>query len=259
MIIGLLGNLGRGKTLAMTFILHLLKEETSINHIVTNYHTDITTDKIKSPQEFDDTSKDMKDRNEQGIYGIDEIWAWMDSRESMENDTMSNVVINSRKRGCITVYTTQGLHQVDKRLSDNTDFLGICHHYEAVETDYDVDVVKVKIFYKTELGEWIHVNTFVIDAEAYYNTYDTDEEIAKNSIKGEHGELISKKIMQKESGNYSTKKALTADLVVENGFSENKAEKITEYVFNNADGSNSTREERKKDGKDRDVQKKLFE
>lgn len=225
MIVGLLGNPGRGKTLSLTFLMYYLKAHTKIDKIVTNYMTDITTDMVESPQELEETTKHFKEYGIVALYGLDELWAWMDSRESQDNQLMTNIILNSRKRGAIIGYTTQSIGQVDKRLRENTDFLGFCNHYDAHETDYGHDVVVVELYYNNEMDEWVKVRELVIDASEYYGTYDTWEEIATTKERDEVEGVIQDVKEKFKSEVFKSKKDAVAFLTQNKGFSVAKADR----------------------------------
>lgn len=222
MIIGLVGNLGRGKTLGMTMLGHYLYYETQYDNVVTNYRTDLTTDYIENPVEFDDISQ-----NTEGIYLLDEIWAWADSRKSQENDLMNEVVINSRKRGCLVIYTVQSLDMVDKRLRNNTDYFGICRHYEDVEVGRTHDVAQILLFD----DEGLPVNKFTYNAETYYGTYDTDEEVATKSSTNMYSEHLDEAVEGFKAEKFENKKEVKSYLRLEHDLSKSKADDIATEAF----------------------------
>lgn len=222
MIIGLVGNLGRGKTLGMTMLGHYLYYETHYDRVASNYSTDLTTDYMENPVQFDDISQ-----NVEGIYLLDEIWAWADSRKSQENDLMNEVVINSRKRGCVIIYTVQSLDMVDKRLRNNTDYFGICRHYDAAEVGRSHDVAQIQLF--NDVGE--RVNKFTYNAETYYGTYDTTEEVATKSEGDMYKDLIREHKKDVKAGKFEKKNELESHLKLQHDLSRAKASDVTNEVF----------------------------
>lgn len=218
MIIGLLGNLGRGKTLTMTFLLAKFKYETKIDNVVTNYETDFTTHQIKNEKELDEISQ--RDDFE-AIYGLDEIWAWMNARETQENFNMVEFVLNSRKRGGIIIYSTQSDRQVDPILVDNTDYLSVPYHRKKEETNYDYDIVEI-LFIEKET--YSIVNRYVINAEMYYNTYDTSEEISSVADTDKYDDLMVEIGLGIMNGSYKSITEIAGYLTLNNKIdSENKA------------------------------------
>lgn len=222
MIIGLVGNLGRGKTLGMTMLGHHLYYETRYDSVVTNYRTDLTTDYIENPVEFDNVSQ-----NTDGIYLLDEIWAWADSRKSQENDIMNEVVINSRKRGCLVIYTVQSLDMVDKRLRKNTDYFGICRHYENTEVGRRHDVAQILLYN----DDGIPVNEFTYNAETYYGTYNTDEEVATKSSTNMYSEYIEEAYEGYKDERFENKKEVKSYLRLEHDLSKSKSDDIATEAY----------------------------
>ena len=62
-----------------------------------------------------------------GFLSLDELWLWLDSRESVRNRNkfMSDLLIKLRKRNLDLAYTAQHFGQVDKRLRNITNFLAV--------------------------------------------------------------------------------------------------------------------------------------
>lgn len=225
MILGALGNLGRGKTLSMTFLIEYFLEETKIDYVVTNYETDFTTHYVTSETELEEISN-REDFT--AIYGLDELWVWMNSRKAQENFDMTDFVINSRKRGALILYTVQNTRQIDPILVDNTDYFIAPLHKEARETKYDHDIIEL-IILTNEPYEI--VNRFVVNAEAYYGVYDTSEEIAGQSTKEKHEKLFNKVKQQVKNGEFETKKEVKAYLSLNHSISQNKSAMIADEIF----------------------------
>lgn len=225
MIIGLLGNLGRGKTLTMVFLIGLLLEETRIDNVVTNFRTDFTTHQVSNPQELDNVSQ--RD-NFQAIYGLDEIWAWINARTAMENFDMIEFVLNSRKRGCVIIYTTQSDKQVDPILTDNTDYLAVPFHREDTETELNHDTVEI---YIVDKETYEVVNRMVVDAETFYGTYDTTEEVSTVSKSEQYEELIGEYRERVADEEFKYKKELVSHLHMKEDMSEADSVRITDMIF----------------------------
>lgn len=222
MIIGLAGNLGRGKTLGMTMLGHYFYYDTKYDRVVSNYQSDLTTDYIQNPVEFDD-----KSQNVEGIYLLDEIWAWIDSRKSGENELMNEVVINSRKRGCLMIYTVQSMDMIDKRLRNNTDYYGICRHYDSTEVGMPVDVAQIILFN----NDGRHVRTFTYKADTYYGTYDTQEEVATKSDADMYEELMEEHYKDVKAEKFEHKNELISHLSLKHDLSQSKSEDVANEVF----------------------------
>lgn len=231
MIVGLIGNLGEGKTVGMVFLIKLLLDETDINRVSSNFQLEYSDNYINNPQELDKRSKENKEEDRTEIYGLDEIWSWMNARESFDNDKMIDVVINIRKRSGIALYTTQNLFQVDRILRNNTDFICVCRHYEADKFGLEKDMAEIYIF-DNDLNL---VNRLRYCPEPLYGVYDTDEEIAGSSEKEEYEDLIKDKIAEVEAGEWTNKKDLHSELVVAEDINPTKADRLTTYIFNQVD------------------------
>lgn len=126
MIIGIIGKRGSGKTLTMAKeIAELVRKGRTV---YTNFHiskepfTKKQQERIKLvSDDFFKNYKDMKLYN-CGVF-LDEIYVYIDSRTSMSkrNKIMSYFFNQTRKRDVDLYYTTQFLHQVDRRLRSNTE------------------------------------------------------------------------------------------------------------------------------------------
>lgn len=236
MIVGILGNLGRGKTISMTFLIGYFLDKSRIDNVVTNYETDFTTHYVDNEKELDEMSR-KNDFN--AIYGLDEIWAWINSRQAMENFDMIEFVLNSRKRGAFIIYTTQKTTQVDPILVENTDYLIVPVHQEPFESDYDHDVVTI-YFLKNDNYEVVNKITF--NAEAYYGTYDTSEEVAGISDAEKFEDLIEDLIERVKSSEFESKKELKSYLQLHKDLSINKSEAVADDVFRRAKAQKSIEE-----------------
>lgn len=229
MIIGLAGNLGRGKTLGMTMLGHYFKIQTGLTHVVSNYETDITTNYVTNSNELEEMSK-----NVEGIYLLDEIWAWMSSRDAMKNDEMIDLVLNSRKRGCLIVYTVQNMKMADNILTDITDYYGVCSHYEGHEVGLEHDIAEIQLFN----GDGEPVKTFRYNAETYYGTYDTSEEISSQTDAEKYKDKIEMVIEKKNNNEFETKKEAWAFLELHTDLSHSKKDAIIDEAFRKAEKPN---------------------
>lgn len=238
MIIGLVGNLGRGKTLGMTMLGHVFQLETDLNQVVSNYETDITTDYVTNANELEKISQ-----NVEGIYLIDEIWAWMSSRDAMNNDEMIDLIINSRKRGCLIIYTVQNLKMADNILTDVTDYFGVCSHYESHEIGSDHDVAEVQLI--NQDGE--PVKNYKYNAETYYGTYDTGQEISSTDDAEKYSDVLEDvkngfendyfecSITEQEEQGFNTKKDAIGFLELNTDLSHSKKDAIVNEAYRTAD------------------------
>lgn len=224
MIMGAYGNLGHGKTLSIVVLGTLLKADCPDSHVVmSNFSTDIADFNVSNVRELNDFSKKYS-----GIQLLDELWAWADSRTSNENDQINDMILNSRKRDWIILYTTQKAHQIDKRIRENTDIALIPVHDEGVVTDtltiYMISTEKMEI-----------VNTIKIDVNDFYDLYDTDEEVSVKNKDNEYSDLKKKYIKDVEDGVISKKNVLQSKIYMENPHvSKSDSKMITNIIFHEA-------------------------
>lgn len=223
MIIGFIGNLGTGKTLSTVWLGEYLKENTNYNKVVSNFQVDYSNKIVSNPDELDAETK-----KSDAIVELDEIWAWMDARDSMNNETMTNIVLNSRKRGCLLIYTTQELRQADVRLRNNTDFIGVPKHVPSWDNKYGHDIIVLHILNK----KMEVVNSFVFNAELYYDTYDTTEEISTTSDSEAFDDLITDIQDKAKDGEFNSKKEAVSFLTMnKDAMSVSKAERIVDEAW----------------------------
>lgn len=217
MIVGFLGTMGNAKTLSTVFLANYWKEITDIKHVVANFNTEVANHYVASPKELDELTQQFKEDNKQAIYILDEVWAWMNSRKAAENDLMTEIVLNSRKRGGIIIWTSQRKGLVDVNLTENTDYLGATQHYEATFTGKDYDIAKIQLVKNSEPPKM--GRKFTYNAEPYYGLYDTDEEVATVSEAEQHESSMLDIMEQVISGSFKTKKEIVDYLSMNKIFS----------------------------------------
>lgn len=156
--------MGTGKTLFMTVRTkqHYDKGE----RIIANYG-------LRFPHEKADSKMLMQivesDANLQRcVLALTEVHVLLDSRESMKkrNKTLSYLILQTRKRQVYLFYDSQSLHQVEKRLRDNTDYFVFCKKVAP-------DLFRYRIF--TNSGR--RIGAFLMDGRKYYSLYDTSETV----------------------------------------------------------------------------------
>lgn len=205
MIYGFTGNLGAGKTLSMTFIALMFYKNSSDSYkLLSNYSIEGNTMTVKSVRQLNRMASEMK-----GVMALDEVWAWADSRDSQNNETFNEFVLNSRKRGWDVLYTTQSISQIDKRLRENTDMLMLPEHYTTAHGD----LCKINVFENNPVK---HVNTIKFRPESIYDLYDTDEEVSVKNKSQEYDRLKEKYREYAEKHNLDTKKSLKSKIYFDN-------------------------------------------
>ena len=136
MIVGILGELGKGKTATASYM--ALNYYMKGHKIYSNYKIQIPVAPafgmgmctnpaemtFKSVAEMVTSYNDVE-RIHNGYAVFDELWSWLDSRmsSSHQNKFISGILLKSRKRGFNLIYTCQGLHQIEKRIRGITDYL----------------------------------------------------------------------------------------------------------------------------------------
>lgn len=117
-LFSIVGELGSGKTLALTYLAwsNWFKKKKRIFSNYTLYGIPFTP--VKTLPSLD--------KMKEGFFAGDELWLWVDSRatKNEKNRLVSSILLKSRKRGITIAYTTQSIHQVEKRIRDVTDFIG---------------------------------------------------------------------------------------------------------------------------------------
>lgn len=129
MLIGIIGQLGSGKTLLSTILGYKIAENPLYDGVYANYH-------IKHPKVKVITPIDMIDINPQGnkraLIILDEVYAWLDSRvsSSVLNRFLSWIILQSRKRNMDIIFTSQLSSLPDLRLKELSDIVIIAENVE---------------------------------------------------------------------------------------------------------------------------------
>jgi hypothetical protein len=186
MIVGFIGKMGSGKTLSMTKELH--KYYLLGNTILSNYGLAFDHHAVNFDTLYDwaEEQKPMGDI----VLALDEIHIMLDSRSSISN--MSKVMTfwlnQTRKMNVKLFYTTQYLHQVDKRLRNGTDLFVFCNGMHVTRHGQ----TRFVCFNEITDGDFVKKEIFLGDR--YFQLYDTNEVIAfvdrkgvKNDGKGKEG------------------------------------------------------------------------
>lgn len=125
MILAFVGTVGSGKTLSAVYECYQYYKRlgyTVYSNIGLNFPHVKLTRKV-----LDQLIKEKKGL-QNAVLLMDEIHISVDSRSSMSkrNKAISYFILQTRKRNVRLLYTTQHLHQVDKRLRDTTDIICFC-------------------------------------------------------------------------------------------------------------------------------------
>lgn len=215
--------MGAGKTLTAVILAQKFDKMYENQAVISNFHIDCSDRIVSNPIDLEEASLELE-----GLQVLDEVWAWADSRKTGENEVFNDMIINSRKRGWIIIYTAQDLHMVEKRLRDNTDYAVIPeHHSKPTE-----DVLKIHIF---DLPSMEHVKTLTVNPEPVYESYDTTEEVGTDSKSQAYDDYINEGVSMIESGDVVHKTELKSYLTMEKDLSQNDAQDITNMAFMRAD------------------------
>lgn len=171
MIIGLIGRMGTGKTLSAV--------RYAYNYYRKGY-TVYSNIKLNFPHHFIGIQElvDYANANinfEKSVILCDEMHAMLDSRSanSKKNKILTHLIVLTRhlgkKGGCHVIYTSQFLHQVDKRLRSNTDILIKCQSRNYKNEKYTMNLLLIM----QEFG--IRTKRDIFKSSDYYDKYDTHE------------------------------------------------------------------------------------
>lgn len=160
-LMGIIGKLGEGKTLALTYF--ILRNYWKGRKIYSNYHL------VKIPYTYVSTPDEIEDMHE-GFFAGDELWQWADSRMSgsHKNKFITAILGKSRKRGINITYTAQYFKSIDIRIRTVTDFIAI-PSLNASES-----ICRVSVYSMPEMSLQ---QVFKFRTAPIFPLYDTKEEV----------------------------------------------------------------------------------
>jgi hypothetical protein len=118
-LVAIVGTIGTGKTLAMVWRAYELAKRG--HPIYANIDlAGIPYTKINTLDDFDSIRGIP---GKEAIVLMDEFWRWLDSRQwkKDKNNTLTKLIMYSRKRNFWIFYTVQRFHMMEKRIRDITD------------------------------------------------------------------------------------------------------------------------------------------
>jgi len=218
MIIGIVGDIGSGKTLSMTH-LGMIMQKSGIS-IYSNYHLEFPHVRIDNIQDINSINTPTN------ALLFDEIWITADSRKSMqyENIMLSTSVLQSRKKHIDILYTTQYIAQVDTRIRDVTNFI---FHPTILVTDsaHAPMYIRLKVLKRNLYGDMIeskHIDLYTYGTEELYNT---DELVTKSTAN-------KYKPFLKKYKDFSGKKSqLMSCMIIDDGLTKSDADIIANYIL----------------------------
>ena len=180
MIAGIIGKLGRGKTLLMSILAYLTFKKGSfyVRQLIFPEIFSLSNSKIiysnyflKFPFTPIHDAESLENMKEGSAF-LDEFWLWVDSRMSMSkrNVAINNMALTSRKRNLDIFYTSQSWGKIDKRIRQITDVL-LVPNYNMNTGTIAVDVIEPL------QNAYVVIKTFRLPAKCFFNLYDTKQEI----------------------------------------------------------------------------------
>lgn len=176
-ISGIVGRLGTGKTLALTYFVKRTLVKNPNTKIYSNYHLNGVD------YEYVNTLEQIENMNN-GTAFMDELWSWLDSRASptKKNRVISSILLKSRKRTLNLFYTAQVFRQVDIRLRRITDYLikpQLAIYIPLQGYDEKIPIKCTLNVYEVmgELIDPVPMKTFKFYTIPIFDMYDTKEEI----------------------------------------------------------------------------------
>lgn len=169
MIAGFIGKMGSGKTLSM--VRETLKYYTKGYKIYSNFHIELPYEPLDFKNLFAMAEKQIPLDN--CVILLDEVHILLDSRSSMrkENKVVTFWLNQTRKMKVKLYYTTQHLHQIDRRLRSGTDFFVFCEGVKYTKNNKEYFICSNQI---TD-GENIRMENFV--GNKFFKYYDTNQVI----------------------------------------------------------------------------------
>ena len=128
MIIGIIGEMGSGKTLSAVYLASILKQRGY--YIISNMKNFLLNDDLLTNP---DMLKEL-DAKKKYLIIIDEIYVYADSRRSAskKNLLLSYLIFQSRKRNLDIIYTEQKFTSVDIRIRNLTNLFILPHYYGII-------------------------------------------------------------------------------------------------------------------------------
>lgn len=192
MLHAIIGTMGIGKTLSMTYLGYKKYSQTNCQ-IYSNY--ELNKDFFPNYKLVTSLNEVMDMKN--GLALLDELWLTIDSREShsSRNRLVSKILAKSRKVGITILYTVQHPFQIDKRIRQNTHSVFIPHLTFNKRTNLAELCTLTEYngykFYEMGIMEKMRVKKF--RTKYVFMMYDTLEEITAFGMEETHCCVCDKK------------------------------------------------------------------
>lgn len=237
MIIGIIGNLGTGKTLLMTLFGYYLQMHGY--NVYANYELLFPYIPITDMNILGDMSKDSRN-----AMLLDEIWISADSRQAMSdrNILLSRVIAQSRKRKCEVFYTAQWVSQVESRIKTLTSVL--LHPKIFIADDEGIPaILSVDVYYREIMGDLDYIKTTYVPTYGIEQLYSSEQVIKPSQEK--RLQKISEEYIKDNYNVKTTKGELVSILTIEKNLSKADAHLVADYIAIRM----RNRKKRKKKGK----------
>lgn len=189
MIIGFIGKMGSGKTISMTreaFKYHLKGYS-----VISNFHLNFPHQEIEFEKLYE--MAEAQEQLENVVILLDEIHIILDSRSGMSKTSkvMSFWLNQTRKMRVKMFYTTQYLHQIDKRLRSGTDLFVFCDGLTVNKNGKKYFICCNEISMEDKVKKEIFIGN------DFFELYDTNQ-VIKFIRKKEGGTIIDDEPPQEE-------------------------------------------------------------
>ena len=228
LIVGIFGELGTGKTMLLTLIgyYYFLKGW----KIYSNYRVTFPHTLVKS---LDDI-KDL-DLSKDSIFIFDELWITADARRHStdENITISQSILQSRKKRMSIFYTAQYPRLVEQRIRMITNYV-LKPTIVGFNPDSSPALMVVEKFARNSLGYVKPLGRTIpnVNLAEVGKLYDTEEVITPTNVKTRYENLAAKYIKKfKKTKQLPKKKDLIAELVMEHKTPMNRAIVISDFIL----------------------------
>lgn len=225
MLGSIIGPLGSGKTLFLTFLAESAKPD---RDIYSNFNLN-----LDNAQTIDVKDLETIDR---GLILLDEAYLWLDSRisQSKLNRYMSRFIFQSRKRGFDIFVTSQLQSAIDLRFRHIQDVQVACHGEK--ETYHKENIKK---YFKYTIVGWGNKKTFKLPFEyarenlfPIYDTLEYPDETEPTQFEpskyNEKVENLNEMVLNEVNDDVRITKAILKDILLEKG---EYSEQLLEGVY----------------------------